>query len=74
MNIGKEIYEALVRHCGGEEKVLGTNPSTLRQLKEGSVNPNTKTLGKLFQLNKLKAEIVLHVHPEQGTGKTKLTL
>jgi len=74
MNIAEEIYKALVRHCGSEERVLGTNPTTLQALKKGQANPGTKTLTKLFNLNGIEAELVIKVKPELGTGKTRIKL
>lgn len=74
MNIAEEIYKTLVRHCGDEKKVLGTNESTMRKLKAGQANPNTTTLKRLFELNGIKAELVISVKPELGTGKTRIKL
>jgi len=74
MNIAEEIYKTLVRHCGSEEKVLGTNATTMLMLKKGEVNPTTKTLSKLFALNGIEAEITIKVKPELGTGKTRIKL
>lgn len=70
--LSKQIYEIIEKHRN-PNKVLGTE-ATIRQMKEGNLNPTLKTVAKLFEDNNMPAELVITVKIEGKKGKTKIKL
>lgn len=70
--LSKQIYEC-IEAFRGDDKVLGSY-HTLRQMKEGNLNPTLKILARILKDNGMPAEIVIHVKKENKTGKTKIKL
>lgn len=69
----RNIYDALEAHCGGETKIIG-NVNTIRQMKNGDLNPTLNTLRGLFEANGLPAELTIITRVDGKKGKTKIKL
>lgn len=60
MNFAKEVYKILEKECGDMHNIKGTNTTTLRNMKYGSVKGmNTTTISKIFKANGLVAEFMV---------------
>ena len=70
--LSKQIYE-FIQEFRGEDKVLGSH-HTLKQMKEGNLNPTLKILSRILRDNGMPAELVITVKKEGKTGKTKIKL
>lgn len=73
MEITRQIYEAIISHCGDIKNVKGVSEQSLKYMRDGKSFPTVPYLKKLFETNGMKAEITLTVK-NKGIGKTKIKL
>lgn len=74
LNLAKEIYKALISHCGKIDDVKGVTRTTLEGYKSGKGNPTLKTVARIFEENGMPSSLIMEHKHKNNTTTTVLRL
>ena len=72
MNIPKEVYKLLKKHCKDDKNILGAHSATIKNMKAGRLDGmTTTTLKNIFNANGIEARLEIK-HNEKGVETTTI--